>query len=321
MLDKDGKETKDVKNAVYVVSDFLSKENEKNENENLILAFDKKAYEEGKIKEPYYKEVKVAFKVNKIDKFDELVINEAQISKHSDKDGNEKIKDIDSTPDKWIEGEDDQDIEKVKVQYFDLSLRKWVTKAITIENGTKTVSQTGHKAEDNPEQIVKVDLKDSKINDVTVKFEYSIRVKNEGQIAGYAKEIADYIPQGLKFVKEDNPDWKEQDGKVVTEKLKDTLLKPGETAEVTILLTWINDKKNMGLKVNTAEINKDYNEEGSPDIDSTPGNKVPGEDDIDDAPVMLTVKTGQERTYIALTGVVLVMLVSGTALIKKFVLK
>ena len=321
MLDKDGKETKEVKNAVSVASDYLSKENEKSEYDNLILAFDKKAYEEGKIKEPYYKEVKVSFKVTKKDKFDEIVINHAQISKHSDKDGKEDIKDKDSTPDKWIDGEDDQDIEKVKVQYFDLALRKWVTKAITTENGVKTVTETGHKAEDDPEQIVKVDLKDSKINDVTVKFEYSIRVKNEGQIAGYAKEVADYIPEGLKFVKEDNPDWKEQDGKVITEKLKDTLLKPGETAEVTILLTWINDKKNLGLKVNTAEINKDYNEEGSPDIDSTPGNKVPGEDDIDDAPVMLTVKTGQEPTYVALAGVVLVMLVSGTVLIKKFVLK
>ena len=321
MLDKDGKETNEVKNAVYVASDYLSKEQEKEIGENLIKAFDKEAYETGKIKEPNYKEVKVSFKVNKKDKFDEIVINKAQISKHSDANGNEDVKDIDSEPDKWIDGEDDQDIEKVKVQYFDLSLRKWVTKAITIEDGKQTVTETGHKAEDDPEQIVKVDLKESNIKNVTVKFEYSIRVKNEGQIAGYAKEISDYIPQGLKFVKEDNPDWKEQDGKVVTEKLKDTLLKPGETGEVTILLTWINDSKNMGLKVNTAEISKDYNEEGSPDIDSVPDNKVPGEDDIDDAPVMLTVKTGQEVTYFALAGVVFVMLASGTVIIRKFVLK
>ena len=321
MLDKDGKETKDAQKAAFVVTDYLSKEQEKEAGANLINAFDVEAYNDGGIKEPNYKEVKVSFKVNKKDKFDEIVINQAQISKHSDKDGNENIKDIDSTPDKWIDGEDDQDIEKIKVQYFDLSLRKWVTKAITVENGVQTVTETGHKAEDDPEQIVKVDLKDSKIKDVTVKFEYSIRVKNEGQIAGYAKEISDYIPQGLKFVKEDNPDWKEQDGKVVTEKLKDTLLKPGETAEVTIILTWINDSKNMGLKVNTAEISKDYNEDGSPDIDSVPDNKVPGEDDIDDAPIMLTVKTGQEVTYFALAGVVFVMLACGTVLIKKFVLK
>ena len=47
-----------------------------------------------------------------------------------------------------------------------------------------------------------------------------------------AKEISDYIPSGLKFNKADNPDWTEKNGKIVTTKLKDTLLKPGQTAEV-----------------------------------------------------------------------------------------
>lgn len=39
-----------------------------------------------------------------------------------------------------------------------MALRKWVTQAIVIENGKETVTQTGHKAEDNPEQVVKVEL-------------------------------------------------------------------------------------------------------------------------------------------------------------------
>ena len=77
----------------------------------------------------------------------------------------------------------------------------------------------------------------------------------------------------------------------------------------------------MGLKVNTAEISKDYNEYGTPDIDSTPNNKVPGEDDIDDAPVMLTVKTGQAATYAGVTVIVLTILAGGVISIKKFVLK
>ena len=321
MLDKEGKETKDASKAAFIVSDYLSKEQEKIAGENLLKAFDKQAYTKGEIKEPEHKEVKVSFKVNKNDKFDEIVINQAQISKHSDKDGNEKVTDKDSTPDKWVDGEDDQDIEKIRVQYFDLALRKWVTKAITVENGIQTVTETGHKAEDDPEQIVKVDLKQSNIQKVKVKFEYSIRVTNEGQIAGYAKEISDYIPEGLKFVKEDNPNWQEVEGKVVTDQLKDKLLQPGESAEVTILLTWINNEKNMGLKVNTAEISKDYNDYGTPDIDSTPNNKVPGEDDIDDAPVMLTVKTGQAITYIGVVAVVLVMIAGSVVAIKKYVIK
>lgn len=320
MLDKYGKETTEVENAKSIVSNYLSKEHEKTAGENLLKAFDIERYKSGEIKEPDYKEVKVSFKVNSSEKSEKIIINKAQISDDSDKDGN-KVDDRDSIPDVWNEGEDDQDIEKVKLLYFDLALRKWVTKAIVIENGTQTVTETGHTAEDNPEEIVKVDLKKSNIKNVTVKFEYSIRVKNEGQIEGYAKEISDYIPEGLKFVKEDNPDWKEVDGKVVTDKLKDTLLKPGDTKDVTITLTWINNENNMGLKVNTAEISKDYNEYGTPDIDSTPNNKVPGEDDIDDAPVMLTVKTGQAATYAGVTVIVLTILAGGVISIKKFVLK
>ena len=38
----------------------------------------------------------------------------------------------------------------------------------------------------NKKQVVKVELNRKKLNSVTVKFRYSIRVTNEGDIAGYA---------------------------------------------------------------------------------------------------------------------------------------
>ena len=202
---------------------------------------------------------------------------------------------------------------------FDLALRKLVTQAIVTENGQTYVTDTGHKAEDEPEEIVKVDLKKSKLNDVVVKFNYSIRVTNEGEIAGYAKEVSDYIPNGLKFVAEDNPDWTEKDGKIVTRALENTLLQPGESAEVKVLLTWINSANNMGVMTNTAEISEDYNDYGIPDRDSTPNNKVPGEDDIDDAPVMLTVKTGSDVIiYISVACGILAILGVGIFGIKKY---
>ena len=210
---------------------------------------------------------------------------------------------------------------KVKNSYFDLALRKWVTQAIVTENGQTVVTETGHKAEDNPENVVKVDLRKSKLNDVTVKFKYSIRITNEGEISGEATEIRDDIPKGLKFVAEDNPDWREENGQIVTDKLAGTTLKTGESAEVEIILTWINSEDNLGVLINTAEINKDHNEYGVPDRDSTPGNNVPGEDDIDDAPVMVTVKTGNEiALYISLTLGTAMILVVGIVMIKKKVL-
>ena len=210
---------------------------------------------------------------------------------------------------------------KVKNSYFDLALRKWVTQAIVTENGQTVVTETGHKAEDDPEDVVKVDLRKSKLNDVTVKFKYSIRITNEGEIAGEATEIRDDVPKGLKFVAEDNPDWREENGQIVTDKLAGTTLKTGESAEVEIILTWINSEDNLGVLINTAEINKDHNEYGVPDRDSTPGNNVPGEDDIDDAPVMVTIKTGSEiALYIAIALGATMILVSGIVMIKKKVL-
>lgn len=316
MLDKDGMETTKVEDAQSIVTDYLSIEQEKTTGENLIKAFDPTTMDTLD-----YKDVKVAFKVVEPATSDRIVINKAQISEECDEDEND-VKDRDSTPDEWIEGEDDQDIEKVKVQYFDLSLRKWVTQSIVIEDGQEKVTETGHTAEDDPEAVAKVDLKKSKINNVIVKFRFKIRVKNEGKIAGYVKEIKDYIPDGLKFLEEDNPLWKKVDEKTITtDQCKDVLLKPGDTTEVEVLLTWINGEDNMGVMDNWAEISKDYNEYGSPDIDSTPDNNKKGEDDIDDAPVMVTVQTGEVARYTGIAIVVLTILTTGVVLIKKYVLR
>ena len=287
-----------------------------------------------------YKEVPIMCKVKDTAKSSEKITNIADITEYRDEDKN-IVTDRDSKSDNliipvdselpgykddekgdYIPGqEDDDDFEKVVVRTFDLALRKWVTQAIVIENGKETVTETGHKAEDDPEQVVKVELNRKKLNSLTVKFKYSIRVTNEGDVAGYAKEITDYVPEGLKFVAEDNSDWTDEGNNVIsTRKLENTLLQPGESAEVEVLLTWINGKDNLGLKVNTAEISEDYNDKHLHDIDSTPDNKVPGEDDIDDAPVLLSVSTGQTRIYFTLGFIVLITIAGGIVLIKKFVL-
>ncbi len=327
MYDKDGKETTNVKDAVKITTDYLSKEQGEErmkqdsslkENPNLIKAFD--TSKDISDTNPDYKEVKIAFKVVEPNSSKKILVNAAQISDDSDEDGNE-VDDEDSIPDKWNEGEDDQDKEYVKLVEFDLALRKWVTQAIVIENGKQTVTNTGHQPYDDPEAIVKVELHRKKLKDVTVKFKYSIRVINEGDIEGYAKEVTDYIPEGLKFVASDNPGWTDKGNNVITTRLlENTLLKPGEYADVEVLLTWVNNENNMGLKTNIAEISEDYNDKGVPDRDSTPNNKKDGEDDIDDAPVMLSISTGKEKVFIILGVTVLITIAGGVVLIKKFVL-
>lgn len=314
MYKEDGELATDVKEAKYIETDYLSKEQEKQEGENLI-----QAYNPSTMTQPDYKDVKVVFKVKEPSTSDRIIINTAEISDDSDEYG-KPVNDVDSEPNNNKPDEDDIDIEKVKVKYFDLALKKWVTSSITIYDGKTTIVKTGHTGDEDPEPVVKVDIKESRLKDIIVKFTYNIKVTNEGEIAGYVKEISDYIPEGLKFIKEDNPNWEEVEGKVVTRQLENTLLQPGESATVEITLTWINDKNNLNLKVNVAEISEDYNESNTPDIDSTPNNQVEGEDDQDDAPVILSLQTGTTGQYIILTMSILAIMATGIALIRKYVI-
>ncbi len=318
MYDEEGNVTENAEEAVEIRTDYLSKGQEQTEGENLLQEFNPD--EEIGEGNPDYRDIKVAFEVVEPNTSDRIIVNSAQITEDSDENGN-PVEDIDSTPDEWNDGEDDQDREYIKLTYFDLSLRKWVTEAIVIENGQQTVTQTGHTAEMDPEPVVKVELYRKDLNDVTVKFRYSIRITNEGDIAGYATEITDYIPEGLRFIAEDNSGWTDEGNNVIsTRLLENTLLQPGESADVEVVLTWINGEDNMGQMTNIAEISEDYNDKGAPDRDSTPDNQRSGEDDIDDAPVLLSIETGQERIYFVLGFTVLGTLAGGLVLIKKFVI-
>ena len=309
ILDENRNEVADISKAKYIVTDCLAND--------LIKAFDPQT-----MSTLDYRDVKVSFKVKAPTEKDGQIINYAQITKETDDSGKD-VKDRDSTPGKWVDGEDDQDTEIIKLKYFDLALQKWVSKAIVIEDGKEKVTKTGHTADMNPEPVVKVDLKKSKVKNVVVKFEYQIRVENQGQIAGYAKEVSDYIPQGLKFVKDDNQNWREVDGKIVTNQLENTLLQPGESTTISVILTWINDSNNLGLKTNIAEISEDADDNGNSitDIDSTPNNQVDGEDDQDNATVIITVRTGETTIYTSVIIAVITIIGVGVYGIKKYVLR
>lgn len=309
MYDANGNVTKDTSKAAEIRTDYLSKQKAEARKESALLtAFDS---EKGNL---FYLDVKVAFKVNS-KASNNTIINTAEITKDTDSEGNE-IDDIDSTPNNKKEGEDDIDQERVHVGYFDLALQKDLKKAIVTEGSStkEIVAQNG--------ELKKVEINRKKINSTIVKFVYTITIKNEGTIPGYAKEIKDYIPEGLQFVEADDKNWKAgSDGTITTEALANTLLQPGQTASVDVTLRWINNENNLGTKINVAEISKDYNEAGDvDDIDSTPDNKKEGEDDIDDAPVILSIATGSAPVYMILTTVVLVIIGTGVVAIKKYVL-
>lgn len=337
MYDKDGKETENVDDAVTIKTDYGSKENgatttkpddytkEKypyyKSNSNLLVAYDKTTMKSG----PDYIDVKVAFEVTQESVTDgnKEIINTAEISKCKDKDNND-VEDIDSTPGNGDEDEDDIDKEYLVLKYFDLSLLKYVSKVMVTEDGVTKETETGYDGTENPEPVVKVELNKKKLDKTEVKYVYTIKITNEGEIEGYAKEIKDRIPDGLAFYEEDNTEynWKVlEEGIVTTDYLKDTLLKPGESATVPIVLRWVNSETNLGQKINVAEISKDENEYGVPDIDSTPDNNKDGEDDQDEALVLLSINTGSAPLYITLITIITAILGAGIYLIYNKVIK
>lgn len=288
-----------------------------------------------------YADVKVVFTIKEPKDFDKdsVIINQAQITEDSGDDE-------DSTPNEW-QDEDDEDIEKVRIPIFDLSLLKWVTQSVVTVDGKTTTTNTGFKPNkgltestgegirnnNEPEPIAKVELDKKKLNKTVVKFVYKIRVTNEGEIPGYATEVTDYIPEGLEFHVEDGNNkqygWvKSGDDKIVTRALETVLLNPGESKELEITFRWINSEKNLGQKINIAEISEDANDYNTDDIDSTPNNKEnpykeEQEDDDDFALVILSIKTGatQFMSYFTLITITLAIVGGGIILIKKYVLK
>lgn len=312
-----------VADADTIATDYYSYEKATKRGEKAIEPFD--STKDISDSNPDYRDLQVQFKVTESDPDaqEKIIINTAEISEDQDENGND-IKDIDSTPDNDKENEDDIDKEYLKLKYFDLSLLKYVSSVEVTEDGKKKVQETGYDGTENPEPIVKIEINKNKLKKTKIKYTYSIKVTNEGQIEGYAKEITDYIPSGLEFYAEDNKEYnwkKDGNGKVKTDYLKDTLLKPGESAIIKLVLRWKNGSNNLGLKTNVAEISIDDNEYNAPDIDSTPDNKVETEDDQDDALVILSIKTGSTQIYIILILTILAVLSVGGFTIYKYVYK
>ena len=186
------------------------------------------------------------------------------------------------------------DIGFVYADTFDLSLEKSITK-ITVQNkaGTNSVSF------DNV-NLAQMPIAAKHLSSSTAYIEYSFKVSNKGEIAGYAKKIVDYIPQGMTFNSTINEAWYTgTDGNLYTSALADIELKPGETKEIKLVLTKQMTEENTGLVNNLAEIAEDYNIYGVSDTNSTPFNKAQGENDLGSADAILTVKTGEVFIYIS----------------------
>ncbi|MCF8280049.1 MAG: DUF11 domain-containing protein [Bacteroidales bacterium] len=122
--------------------------------------------------------------------------------------------------------------------------------------------------------------------DIGDEIAYTITVTNEGVNPAYAINIVDHYPAGL-ILSANNMGWNPT-GPNTAEYIIAGPMLTGQSVSVEILLTLQYAASGATLQ-NTAEITsvQDINGDVVTDVDSTPNNGTPGEDDIDGVPVVL----------------------------------
>ena len=186
---------------------------------------------------------------------------------------------------------------------FDLELDKYISR-IVVQNSKETkVYDYENKT------FAKVEIHKKQLQGSLVVLEYTIKVKNNGEMSGYVKNIVDYLPSGLTFTSELNTDWYLSGDYLHTKSLENVELKPGEEKEVKLILTKTMTNENIGLINNRAEIYQSYNKFGESDIDSTPNNQIQNEDDLGSADIIIGISTGGSITaYIILIMINIILI-------------
>ena len=164
-------------------------------------------------------------------------------------------------------------------------------------------------------------MNNEKVENTVIKLQYEITIKNEGEVAGYATEITDYVPDGLRFSQADNPAWRVSGDRIVSNKLKDKLIEPGKEEKLELTLTWVNSDLNFKSMVNAAEISDFKNDHNTPDINSTPNNKVKTENDYDEAKANVNGFALTMAVYIMLGIAGFLALIVGAVIVKKHLKK
>lgn len=186
------------------------------------------------------------------------------------------------------------DIGLINRNTFDLKIDKYVSK-ITVTNHNKTTTYT---QKDNT-KLAKAEIKSKYLNGSLVVIEYKIKVTNNGDIAGYARNIVDYMPSSLTFNSSLNSDWYLSGENLYNTSLANTKIEAGESKEVTLVLTKNMTESNTGLINNKAEIRESSNLLGIQDET----------DDKGSADVIINVSTGALVNYVATTMLTLVILI------------
>ena len=191
----------------------------------------------------------------------------------------------------------DIDMGLIQKPIFDLKLDKSITKSTAITR--KGNSETSY----NDTKLAKVEIYRKDIEKSQVIVEYKISITNNGEIAGYASEITEDIPEGFELYNVADTNWyKDEDGKLKSTALAEQLINPGETKTLYLSLIKQMTGENTGTFKNTAEITKSTNDSAIQDHDSN--------NNSSSAEALISVSTGAANFIVLAICIVLVLLIA-----------
>ena len=187
---------------------------------------------------------------------------------------------------------------------FNLKLEAGITN-ITVKT-IKGTTQTDY----NMSNLAKAEIKSKEIKGATVLVEYTLKIINNGDIAGSVTQIVANKPTGLIFNSNLNQHWYEgNDTKIYLSGISDKIIKPGESANVKLILTKQMTENNVGKIENEFIITKTYNHKGLVDSNSNDNTAV--------VTCLLTVSTGMAQMYTGTAIILLVIIGIGVYVIRK----
>ena len=161
--------------------------------------------------------------------------------------------------------------------------------------------------------FTKIEIPSKYFKGTSLVIEYEVKIKNNGQTAGYVKTLTDHKPEDLKFASELNTSWYEgTDGNLYCIELGEDEILPGETREISLVLTKeIEDTKVQNI-INEVELEEIFNEHLLEDKKQA-NNKA-------EATLIIAIKTGAIRSYWTLWLLCLAIISTGIYVINKKVI-
>ena len=192
----------------------------------------------------------------------------------------------------------------IELDEFDLKIDKYINRVIVkTQSSTKVYSY-------NDVNMTRVDIDAKELNGAEVTVEYAIKITNVGQVAGYARKIVDYIPEGFNFNSTENKDWYSEGNSLYSVILANDKIEAGDSKIINLTLTKEMTEDTTGTYTNKVGIEESYNELNLADRNSKAGN------DNASAQLIISIRTGSAALYTILILSIILIVGVGTYFIK-----